>query len=86
MTLNEFKAWLKGFERSFIGGRPSLEEWQEIKKEINGITAYLSNSGSSSPSFPSPRTKPVVSPVWYDEPLSPRSPVHHASNLSQNQE
>lgn len=41
MTLNEFKAWLEGFEEAFTGaydqGHPNKEQWAKIKARIASI-------------------------------------------------
>ncbi len=37
MNLNEFKAWLEGFEESFAGGPPTGEQWAKIKDKIASL-------------------------------------------------
>ncbi|MBB4235081.1 hypothetical protein [Rhizobium esperanzae] len=34
MTLNEFKAWLEGFETAMGGNPPSAEQWAAIKAKL----------------------------------------------------
>lgn len=42
MTVNEFKAWLEGFEESFYIGYPSADQWEKIKEKIDSIDASVS--------------------------------------------
>ena len=37
MTLNEFKAWLEGYEHSFRNVTPNAEEWAMIKEKLYGV-------------------------------------------------
>lgn len=34
MTLNEFRAWLEGFEAAMNGNPPSAEQWATIKAKL----------------------------------------------------
>jgi hypothetical protein len=34
MTLNEFKAWLEGFEAGMGGNPPTAEQWAAIKAKL----------------------------------------------------
>ena len=34
MTLNEFKAWLEGFEEAMGGNPPTAEQWASIKAKL----------------------------------------------------
>jgi len=38
MTLNEFKAWLEGFEAAFDNGYPSVEQWAAVKAKLGKVT------------------------------------------------
>jgi hypothetical protein len=38
MTINEFKAWLEGFEESFTNGSPTPEQWKKIKTKFDKIS------------------------------------------------
>jgi len=38
MTLNEFKAWLEGFEESFADNRPGAHQWKKIKEKLDSIS------------------------------------------------
>lgn len=51
MTLNEFKAWLEGFEESLNGYAPDRDQWKKIKARIDQITAV--------PAIPAPSKHPV---------------------------
>lgn len=46
MTVNEFKAWLEGFEESFYIGYPSADQWEKIKEKIDSIDASVSPLGA----------------------------------------
>lgn len=35
MTLNEFKAWLEGYEASFADGVPDAKQYAEIKRRLS---------------------------------------------------
>ena len=37
MTLNEFKAWLEGYEASFDGAPDGLQ-WKKIKEKLETVT------------------------------------------------
>jgi len=37
MTLSEFKAWLEGYEESFVNG-PNTKQWDKIKEKLNSIS------------------------------------------------
>lgn len=37
MTLNEFKAWLEGFEEA-IDGAPDEKQWRKIKVKLSSVT------------------------------------------------
>lgn len=39
MTLNEFKAWLEGFEAAMGGNPPSAEQWAAIKAKLAKVEA-----------------------------------------------
>ena len=42
MTIAEFKAWLEGYEASFVdGGRPDLSQWEAVKEKL--ATVYESS-------------------------------------------
>lgn len=54
MTLNEFRAWLEGFEASFTGGVPNAEQWKAIKAKIEktATTTAVPNNRPFSPLTP----------------------------------
>lgn len=64
MTLSEFKAWLEGYRHSFEGGydgRPTKEQWDEIKARMEQIGMPIMVSRPPTPSImPLTPTK-----VWY---------------------
>lgn len=37
MNIQEFKAWLTGFERHFWGGKPNRSQWLEIRKRLREL-------------------------------------------------
>lgn len=37
MTLNEFKAWLEGYEESFQEYGPTTEQWAKIKDKLKEV-------------------------------------------------
>lgn len=37
MTLNEFKAWLEGFEAGMCGNPPNAEQWAAIKAKLDTV-------------------------------------------------
>lgn len=39
MTLNEFKAWLDGFEAAMFGMPPNAEQWAAIKAKLAKVEA-----------------------------------------------
>lgn len=39
MTMSEFKAWLEGYEESFIEDAPSREQWAKIKSKLDEVKA-----------------------------------------------
>lgn len=39
MTLNEFKAWLEGFEAAMFGMPPTSEQWAAIKAKLAKVEA-----------------------------------------------
>jgi hypothetical protein len=39
MSLNEFKAWLEGFEAAMNGNPPSAEQWAAIKAKLAKVEA-----------------------------------------------
>ncbi|WP_395543286.1 hypothetical protein [Neotabrizicola sp. sgz301269] len=51
MTLNEFKAWLEGFEAA-MGDAPTPEQWKTIKAKLAGVSA----SGFDLPKLGQPYT------------------------------
>lgn len=55
MTLNEFRAWLEGFEASFTGGVPNAEQWKAIKGKLAGTTVV-----GGIPNSPVPYWNPLV--------------------------
>ena len=34
MTLQEFKAWLEGFEEAFADGAPTPDQWAKVKSKL----------------------------------------------------
>lgn len=38
MTVNEFKAWLEGFETAIGGSPPSAEQWAAIKAKLAKVS------------------------------------------------
>jgi hypothetical protein len=40
MNLQEFKAWLEGFEESFSASSPSPEQWKKIKEKLDSLKTY----------------------------------------------
>ena len=60
MTIAEFKAWLEGYEASFVdGGRPDLSQWETVKEKLATVTEF-SPFISYSPVFTIPcQTVPV---------------------------
>lgn len=37
MTLNEFKAWLEGFEESFEDYGPTVEQYKKIREKLDKV-------------------------------------------------
>lgn len=37
MTMNEFTAWLEGYEESFTNKMPNKEQWKRIKAKMEDI-------------------------------------------------
>lgn len=37
MTLNEFKAWLEGFEAAMNGNPPTADQWSAIKAKLGKV-------------------------------------------------
>ena len=41
MTIAEFKAWLEGYEASFVdGGRPDLSQWEVVKEKLATVSEF----------------------------------------------
>ena len=40
MTLNEFKAWFKGYTETITTEKPTKAQWERLKAEINELTAF----------------------------------------------
>lgn len=55
MTINEFKAWLEGYEASFANGAPNDQQWETIKKKLSLVA-----TPATSPSLPTQ----LVGPMW----------------------
>lgn len=59
MTLNEFKAWLEGFETSFSCGTPNAEQWAAVKEKLAKVAATPTLGDRYPPIEPkSPTVKP----------------------------
>lgn len=43
MTMNEFKAWLEGFEASFTNEAPSKEQWAAVKAKLQSVAPAAVN-------------------------------------------
>lgn len=43
MTLNEFKAFLEGYEASFVDGVPSAEQYVVIKDKLATVTMLVNS-------------------------------------------
>ena len=70
-TINEFKAWLEGYEESFSSYHPypDAEQWEKIKRKIQEINEfsryYCPPWGINSPSLDTPTTHSPPNPNPY---------------------
>ncbi|MDK4729355.1 hypothetical protein [Rhizobium phaseoli] len=49
MTLNEFKAWLEGFEAGMSGNPPTAEQWAAIKAKLDTVKLAVAPVSPVSP-------------------------------------
>ena len=72
-TINEFKAWLEGYEESFNSYRPypDAEQWEKIKHKIEEIQDYNPHRhpGVNEPSLFSPNSLAYAQAKQSDKPL-----------------
>jgi hypothetical protein len=70
MTLNEFKAWLDGFEEAMIDGYPTTDQWEKIRTKINEIKIHTGSLQAT----PLPITVPEDSLYPKKKPYYPSYP------------
>lgn len=59
MTFGEFKAWLDGFEESFLGAAPDPDQWAKIREKLTKVEPQVTV-----------RTVPAPHPQPYRPPTS----------------
>lgn len=64
MTLNEFKAWLEGYEESFVEGEPNADQYARIKEKLAKVAAPASVSVRQTPPFIDTTIMPYTPPRW----------------------
>lgn len=69
ITFSEFKSWLTGLIVAKKGALPDLEDWKEIKNQLDNVRPDIEFIGPSNPPEPSP---------WpdYKSPLTERFVQH----------
>lgn len=66
MSLNEFKAWLEGFEASFANGVPTAEQWAAVKAKLVKVEIIKVPAATVYQGFRDP-----FSPRWSDDQTVP---------------
>lgn len=73
MTLNEFKAFLEGYEASFVDGVPSAKQYVVIKEKLANVAVAIEYKPKPLP-INEPNRYPPFDRVWFGPNTSKDSP------------